>query len=218
MGRRREHDDQTATRLLDAAERTIAKQGVDALSLRELARAAGTTTRAVYTLFGSKDGLLGALGVRAFDYLRDEIIALPETSNPLDDLVEVALIFRRFALEHPALFSIAFHRADPTIWPRFRTAAVDALAVLDQHFERLAADGLLGGRSIAEASTQFRALGEGVAWTELRGNPLPPDPDSCWRNAFHALITGFAASAPTTDRERGQERTTRPRSRSHTAP
>jgi AcrR family transcriptional regulator len=127
---------------------------------------AGTTTRAIYSLFGSKDGLL------------------------------VALIFRRFALEHPALFSIAFHHADPAIWPRFRTAAMDALAVLDKRFEPLADADLLGGRSLAEASTQFRALGEGVAWTELRGNPLPPDPKRFWRNAFHALITGFAAPTP----------------------
>lgn len=216
MGRRREHDEHTATRLLDAAECTIAEHGVDALSLRELAHAAGTTTRAVYTLFGSKDGLLGALGMRAFDYLRDEIRVLPETASPLEDLIEVALIFRRFALEHPALFSIAFHRADPAIWHRFRPAAAEALAILDRRFERLADDGLLGSRSIAEASTQFRALGEGIAWTELRGNPLPPDPERFWRNAFHALITGFAAPSPAPGRKRARQRTARPRSRSRT--
>jgi hypothetical protein len=117
--------------------------------------------------------------------------------QPGDDLVEVALIFRRFAIEHRAIFEIAFHRADPEIWPRFQVAAADALAVLDQRFEPLAAADLLGGRSIAEASTQFRALGEGVAWTELRGNPLPPHPERFWRNAFHALIRGFAAAPAT---------------------
>ena len=138
MGRPREHDDKTAAALLDAAERTIAEDGLDALALREVARAAGTTTRAVYSLFGSKDGLLVALGVRAFNLLQREIEALPATDQPRTDLVEVALIFRRFALEHPALFSIAFHRADPAIWPRFRTAATDALAVLDKRFEPLA--------------------------------------------------------------------------------
>src|SRR5215218_10806303 len=116
MGRRREHDESIAVALLDAAERTIAERGVDALSLRDIARDAGTTTRAIYSLFGSKDALLGALGVRAFNLLQREIEALPATDQPVDDLIEVALIFRRFALEHPALFSIAFHRADPTIW------------------------------------------------------------------------------------------------------
>ena len=134
MGRRREHDEKTAAALLDAAERIVAEQGIDALSLREVARDAGTTTRAIYSLFGSKDGLLGALGVRAFNLLQREIEALPASDQPSDDLIEVALIYRRFALEHPALFSIAFHRADPAIWPRFRAAAVDALAVLDKRF------------------------------------------------------------------------------------
>jgi AcrR family transcriptional regulator len=196
VGRRRQHDDNTAEALLDAAERIIGERGVDGLSLREVAHAAGTTTRAVYTLFGSKDGLLGALGVRGFNLLEREIAALPATDHPWDDLVEVALVFRRFALEHRAVFEIAFHRADPTIWPRFRDAAADALAVLDSRFEPLAAADLLGGRSIGEASTQFRALGEGAAWTELRGNPLPPDPERFWRNAFHALIAGFAVPPP----------------------
>ena len=208
MGRRREHDEKTAAALLDAAERIVTAQGVDALSLREVARDAGTTTRAIYSLFGSKDGLLGALGVRAFNLLQREIEALPASGQPADDLIEVALIFRRFALEHPALFSIAFHRADPAIWPRFRATAMDALAVLDKRFQPLADADLLGGRSVSEASTQFRALGEGVAWTELRGNPLPPDPERFWRNAFHALITGLAAPTP-----RRPRRTTRTRGR-----
>jgi AcrR family transcriptional regulator len=196
MGRRREHDDKTAAALLDAAERIVAEQGIDALSLREVASDAGTTTRAIYSLFGSKDGFLGALGVRAFNLLQRQIEALPATDQPSEDLIEVALVFRRFALQHPALFSIAFHRADPANWPHFRAAAMDALAVLDKRFKPLADADLLGGRSVSEASTQFRALGEGVAWTELRGNPLPPDPERFWRNAFHALITGLAAPTP----------------------
>jgi AcrR family transcriptional regulator len=206
VGRHRQHDEHTAEALLDAAEHIIAADGVDALSLREVAGDAGTTTRAIYTLFGSKDGLLGALGVRGFNLLQRAIETLPATNEPAQDLVEVALIFRRFALDHRAVFSIAFHRADPTLWPRFQVAAADALAVLDKRFEPLRAAGLLGGRSIAEASTQFRALGEGIAWTELRGNPLPPDPERFWRNAFHALITGFAAPTSPPQRRRASRR------------
>jgi AcrR family transcriptional regulator len=204
MGRRREHDEKTAAALLDAAERIVAEQGTRALSLRDLAEEAGTTTRAVYSLFGSKDGLLTALGVRAFNLLEREIDALPATARPANDLVEVALVFRRFAVEHPALFSIAFHDADPAVRHRARDAARDSLAVLDKRFEPLANADLLGGRSVDEASTQFRALGEGIAWTELRGNPLPPDPERFWRNAFHALIAGFAVPAPTRRRRRSR--------------
>jgi len=193
MGRRREHDERTATSLLDAAEQVIAEEGPDAISLRDVARDAGTTTRAVYTLFGSKDALMGALGIRAFDLLAEEIQALPTTDQPESDLVEAALIFRRFAIEHPALYSVAFHRTDPAVFPRFRHAAAATLTLLNERFEPLSAAGLLGGRSVADASLQFRALCEGLAWIELRGNPLGPDPEALWRSAFQALIGGFAA-------------------------
>jgi AcrR family transcriptional regulator len=196
MGRPREHDEKTAAALLDAAERIIAGQGADALSLRDLAREAGTTTRAVYSLFGSKDGLLGALGVRAFNLLEREVETLPPSDPPGENLVEAALVFRRFALEHPALFSIAFHDADPAISPRFRAARLDALAALHTLFEPLDDAGLLGDRTVAEAATQFGALTEGLAWTDLRCSPLPPNPEQFWRSAVHALITGFAAPTP----------------------
>jgi AcrR family transcriptional regulator len=197
VGRPREHQETTAEALLDAAERTIAEAGVEALSLRDVAADAGTTTRAIYSLFGSKDGLLVGLGVRAFDVLRRELEMLPTTDRPANDLVDVALVFRRFALGHPALFSIAFHRADPAIWPRFRDAAREALAVLHRRFEPLEQAGLLGGRGVAEAALQFSALCEGIAWTELRGNPLPPDPETFWRRAFHALVTGYDSPVAT---------------------
>jgi AcrR family transcriptional regulator len=193
MGRRRQHDEDTATSLLDAAEELIAKKGPEALSLREVAQAAGTTTRAVYTLFGSKDALLGALGVRAFDLLGQEVEALPTTARPEDDIVEAALVFRRFAIEHPALYSVAFQRTDPAVWPRFRPAVGEALAVLHKRFEPLAATGRLGDRTVREAALQFHALCEGLAPVELRGTPLGRDAEAFWRSAFQALIAGFAA-------------------------
>ena len=192
MGRPREHDEQTATALLDAAERTVAERGVDALSLREVAREAGTTTRAVYSLFGSKEQLLGALGARAMDILRVGVEELPATGDARRDIVEAALVFRRFALEHPALFSIAFHRVDPAVWPRFRTAASDALAVLFHRFEAFAAEGLLAEPSVPEAVFQFDALTEGLAAVELRGIWLEVDPEKMWRDSVRALLVGFA--------------------------
>jgi AcrR family transcriptional regulator len=197
MGRRRQHDESTATSLLDAGEQLIAEEGPEALSLRDVARNAGTTTRAVYTLFGSKEALLGALGIRAFELLAQKIDAFPTTDRPENDLAELGLVFRRFATEHPALFAVAFHHADPAVWPRFRPAASEALAVLHKRFEPLAAAGRLGDRSVFEAALQFRALCEGLAWVELRGNSATPDPETVWRSAVHALIAGFAAEETT---------------------
>jgi AcrR family transcriptional regulator len=193
MGRPREHDENTAAALLAAAERLLQERSTAALSLREVASGAGVSTRAVYSLFGSKEALLGALGTRAMELLHEGVDAIPVTDDPRSDLVQAALMFRRFALDHPALFDVAFHRADPAVRPRFRATAAEALSALMRRFEPLAAAGLLGGRSMPEAVLAFHGLCEGMAVVELRGVPFDVDHERLWRNAFRALLTGFAA-------------------------
>jgi AcrR family transcriptional regulator len=49
------------TRLLRVAGERLEAEGIEALSMRPLARAAGCSTMVFYTEFGSKDGLLDAL-------------------------------------------------------------------------------------------------------------------------------------------------------------
>src|SRR5215831_13984535 len=77
MGRPRLHDARTASALLDEAERIVEAEGLDALTVRRVAASAGTTTRAVYTAFGSKEALVIALGARGFDLLREALEVLP---------------------------------------------------------------------------------------------------------------------------------------------
>jgi AcrR family transcriptional regulator len=196
VGRPREHDQATAAALLEAAERTVEAGGLTALSVRGVANDVGTTTRAVYSLFGSKDGLVVALGARAFDLLGAAVAALPETDDPAADLVEAGLVFRRFAREHPALFTVGVQRTLPSreLWDRFRDAASKALSMLHARLERLAAEDGLGGRSVAEAAWQFHALCEGLAAAELRDPAVGRDLEGRWRAALAALVRGFAVA------------------------
>src|SRR6478609_8874148 len=82
MGRPRVHDEATAEALLDAAERIVAADGPEALSTRRVADQAGTTTRAVYSLFESKEGLLVALGNRAFQMLGSWVDSIRKQMMP----------------------------------------------------------------------------------------------------------------------------------------
>src|SRR6188472_199497 len=150
MGRPREHDERTAAALLAAAERAVAEGGPEALSVRGVANEVGTTTRAVYSLFGSKDGLLAALGARAFDFLRDGLDALPKTDDPVADLVETGLVFRRLATERPALYAIGVERDLPRLppWQPVCDAADAAFDVLLLHVARLGEAGLLGDQTV----------------------------------------------------------------------
>jgi AcrR family transcriptional regulator len=210
VGRPREHDQRTAAALIAAGERAVADGGLEGLSVRGVAAEAGTTTRAVYSLFGSRDGLIVALGAHAYDLLRAAIEELPATTDPQADLVEAGLVFRRFALEHPSLFSIGIQRTLPSseLWLQFRAAATDALGVLSRRLVHLQDSELLGGRTLRDAIFQFHSLCEGLAAVELRGTFPPGDGERIWREALAALIAGFATGplrqppSPTTARRR----------------
>ena len=68
MGRPREHDEQTREALRAVAERLFHERGPQGVSVRAVAEQVGTTTRAVYSLFGSQERLLvDALGQRAYE-------------------------------------------------------------------------------------------------------------------------------------------------------
>jgi AcrR family transcriptional regulator len=202
MGRPRRHAQATADALLEAAEKIVEREGLGALTVRRVAEAVGTTTRALYTAYGSKDALLIALGGRAYDLLGSRIERHPTTDDPAADLIEAGVaVFRRFAIEHPALFRIGVQRTlpDPALAAGFREPARQAFAGLQARVERLNAAGSLGDYTVPEAARAFHALCEGLAAMELRSLLPAGEEPQVWRNALAALVHGFAASdLPTT--------------------
>lgn len=198
MGRPKQHDERTAAALLGAAERIAEQDGLRALSVRRVASEVGTTTRAVYSLFGSKDGLVVALGARAFDLLGDAVAALPRTAEPAADLVEAGLVFRRFALEHPALFRVGVQRIDVPAGSGqgFAGAAWRALAALHGRVRRVGEAGGLGHRSVETAAWEFHALCEGLAALEARRLVNGEGTEDVWRDALSSLITGWEHESP----------------------
>ncbi|MDX6288177.1 MAG: hypothetical protein QOG53_3662 [Frankiales bacterium] len=198
MGRPREHGDRTRDALRAAAEELVAANGPDALSVRAVATEVGTTTRAVYSLFGSKDGLVAALAQKAFELLHDGLDGLPETADAAADLIDVgAVVFRGFVRGHPALFRIAFQRMIPGLHagPELTQARAGAFTRLEAKVRRLDDAGLLGDKSVLEAAVEFNAMCEGLGNAELRGGTLRILPageeDRVWRDALNTLVRGF---------------------------
>ena len=199
------HDEATRAALRAAAERLVAEGGAAAFSVRAVAEAVGTSTRAVYSLFGSKEGLLvDALAQGAFQFLADGIAELAETDDPVADLVEVGSVFRRLVREHPALYRIAFQRIVPGFraGPEVTGARERAFAQLLAKVQRVADAGLLGRKSVADAAVEFNAMLEGLANAELRGTTLSILPagseERAWREALTTVARGFGSSAPAT--------------------
>jgi AcrR family transcriptional regulator len=200
MGRRKEHGERTRAALLREAERIVAEEGVTGLSVRSVADRAGTTTRAVYSLFGSKEGLLAAVAAHAFEVLREGLEALPETDDPVADLIDVgAVMYRRFVLEHPSLYRLAFQRIAPDLrlGPEFHEARARTWPVLEAKVRRLQDAGLLSHTDVRRGAVEFNAMCEGLAGAELRGGTLrllpPGQEERVWREAFETLLRGFSA-------------------------
>lgn len=197
MGRPREHDEATRATLRAAAERLVAERGPDALSVRTVADEAGTTTRAVYSLFGSKDGLVAALAQTTFEMLHDAIDQLPETDDPAADLVAIGTdVVRVLVRDHPALFRIAFQRvAGLQPEPLLLEARERAWVQLQDRVRRLEQAGLLGTKPVPDAAREINAMWEGLANAELRGDVLRIMPkgaeETAWRDALTTVVRGF---------------------------
>jgi AcrR family transcriptional regulator len=195
MGRPREHDDGVRLALLAAAERLVERDGAEALSVRAVADIVGTTTRAIYSVFGSKAGLLEALAARLFELLSEAIDAVELTDDPVADLVAASLQgFRRTALEHAALYNLVFLRVVPdlALGAHFEEVAGRAFGRLELLVGRLVPAG--SAAEIRAAAHAVHALTEGLATMELRGAlGATRAAAKTWRTALHALIRGLCA-------------------------
>ena len=85
---REDSREQTAQRLLDAAQRLIAKKGLSAASVENIAAAAGYTRGAFYSNFNSKDDLFIELLRRDHEETHMELGALQDDALPLDHIHE----------------------------------------------------------------------------------------------------------------------------------
>ena len=79
MARRRgeAHGDTLRVALLDAAGALLHAEGPQALTTRRLADAVGTSTQAIYTLFGGKEGIVRAMYREGFDRLEQCLNDVP---------------------------------------------------------------------------------------------------------------------------------------------
>lgn len=179
-----------------AAEALLADGGASALSVRRVAEAAGTTSRAIYSVFGGRDGLVGGLLREAFVALAADLDALPVIEDPLDDLVAAGVKgFRGWARRRPNLFRLAFSEDTPARSTPDQ-AGVAAFSRLRLRVRRCIDSGLMAEGLELDVALSFHALCEGLALFESRGRfPLVAgrDPEQMWRSALTSLVRGYCA-------------------------
>jgi len=177
--------------ILDEAHRQLAAQGASALSLRAVARELGMASSALYRYFASRDELLTALIVEAYDDVGAAVEALdpgPQPSDISGRWRRVCRGVRGWALEHPHQYALVYGSPVPgyraperTVGPAARVPLVLAAILRDANAGGWLADSALSvgeplradAQRLAAASmpgVSDAAVVRGlVAWTQLFG-------------------------------------------------
>jgi len=150
-------DPQLEQRILDAACRLWSRGGEKALTMRGVAKAAGTTTPTIYERYQDRDDILRALRIQT----RVELFAaLTRTRS----LTQACQRYLEYALEHPRAYEVLFDgfAQPPSLhepWPSFNLLRV-----------RLAARLGGGPRKHTRLMLSLWSLMHGTAMLMIRGN------------------------------------------------
>jgi len=152
--------------ILDAAWAVMAREGVAALSVREVARSVGIRQQSLTYYYPTKQALLDALFADGFADLRQRFDALPASTDPVEGVVDVAIAFVDHCVARPAAYHLMFQGTVPGFEPSEESHAV-ALTVLDELLERLAAAGVSEPADLA----LVRCVMSGVAAEQIANDP-----------------------------------------------
>ncbi len=159
----RYHHGDLRAALLREAEAELEEKGVEAFSLRGVAKRAGVSHAAPAHHFGDTAGLLTALAAEGFArFLAVKEARMAQESEPRGRFIAAGLGYLDFALAHPALFRLMFASArldwtDPAL-----CAAGEAV------FDLLGAN-VLATRGAAPDEDETARLDLVAAWAMVHG-------------------------------------------------
>ncbi len=207
-----------AARLLAEAEALVRRDGPDGIALRELARACGSSTMAIYTLYGGKPGLMQALYAVGFARLHAYALSAEHREAPLRWMVRQMLAYRRFALDHTGLYRLMFggeKRFAPTgrhsnftslavpvedAYPAF-AALVDAVGACLAHHRPKTSGAAPDPADVQDFAFLVWGQMHGLVGLEIAGYADPDDALTRYQSAVRFICTNCGAAAAEVDAE-----------------
>ncbi|MGW7366877.1 TetR-like C-terminal domain-containing protein [Streptomyces sp. NPDC054841] len=193
MGRPRTNDATVKERLVECATELLATRPQESVTVRAVAAAAETSTAAVYSLFGDKEGLIGAVRDRAVASLFQALTAVPTSADPLADIYALAAAYRRWGRERSHLYSVLFGGVQ-TFKPSGAVGAGDPVRPLIAAIDRAVTESVLDGEATAIAVSLWVTL-HGLVTLELAGALDAPTAEAAFRSTILATLRGWTAPA-----------------------
>ncbi|MFB4348981.1 TetR/AcrR family transcriptional regulator [Microbacterium sp. CR_7] len=181
------YDDALRERLLAATAAMVDEKGPERVSLREIAQTAGTSTSAVYALFGGKNEMLVAVIENGFASFGDSQAAVEA-----DGLRTLGLAYRDWATKNPALYRLMFNGSITTLIDcrpdDEKTGAAMAPLI------RTLADRVPADRVTAAALTVWAQVHGAVSLELAAVTPVAVDWDAVYDEVVTAVERAFPAS------------------------
>jgi AcrR family transcriptional regulator len=196
VGRPKLYDDALRDRLLEHAAALVFDGGVESLSLRRLAAGAGTSTTAVYSLFGNKSGLLESLYREAARRFGARLAEVEATDDPVRDIVRLGLVYRDYARDEPHLYGVLFTKLDEPN-PEAGAEAARTIEPLVDAVRRGQGAGRLREVPAERIALSCWGMAHGLVSLELAGS-VPPGLDIAagYEDALRAVVDGWSVNRP----------------------
>lgn len=192
MGRPRTNDEAVKERLVECATEMLATRPQESVTVRAVAAAAGASATAVYSLFGGKDGLIGAVRDRAVAGLFQHVSAVQTSADPLADLYALAVAYRRWGCGNSHLYTVLFGGVQ-SFDPSGEVGASDPIRPLLAAIDRALTESVLAGDATAIALSIWATL-HGLVTLELAGALDATTAEVAFRSSIHATLRGWATA------------------------
>lgn len=190
--------DWTRAEIVAAAWALAAREGLAALSLRELAARVGMRAPSLYTYFPSKNDLYDAMYAQGMQQFAEHLSKSPPGRNAQEALRNRARAFVGAAVGDPFRYELLFQRPIPGFVPSPQSLAI-GLTGLAETRQLAEAAGLRGQR----AFDLFMATTRGLAAMQIANEPGGDRWARLVDEAVDTLVTHYASSV--------QKRSSRPR-------
>jgi AcrR family transcriptional regulator len=186
----------TINKITAAARRLLDKEGVDAVTMRQVAKAVGITPMAIYRHYPDRAALLNALADEGFEELTARLGSARFSGDLEERLIQVLDIYLKYALQKPQLFELMFlkpregARQYPDDFKAKRSPTANLMAEMIQ-------EGINTGYfledDVWEIVFEMGALMQGLIMLYLGGRIAMPPASFCrfCRRSFRRYIHGI---------------------------
>jgi AcrR family transcriptional regulator len=179
--------DATRARILAAAWDMARRDGLAAITLREVARRVGMRAPSLYTYFGSKNAMYDAMYAEGARQLADTLADRPQADDPRGALRGRMRQFIGFCVADPIRYQMVLERPVPGFEPAPESFQITAAALAGTRAD-LAAAGAAG----EPALDMFRALITGLVSLQVANDPGGDRWIRLQDDAFEMFMTHYA--------------------------